>query len=443
MKWIISAVLGIALVTGLTAPGLSEDRDVQLTGRVAVGDLISYAYGKNPSIMKAREGWKAVLEEYRVTTGYPDPQLKFTYFPEPIETRLGPQDWTASLNQKIPFPGKLTRAGRVVAATAQIARINLDRAFKRVRTAVRTSFFELLYIRKARKTAEENLRLLVHLRKVGETAYAQDRAALMDMVKAQSQLGQLRYDRILLDELELTEQTRLNGLLDRPPDAPFGELSDEAVLPVVYPLKALYHMAETHQESVRRARAEVKKAGAEAELAKYENLPDFNVGVFYSAIGNPDIPVQPRDAGRDALGVQVGITIPLWFDKNRGRTERANARVRMAEAGKTEQTNAVRTRVHQIYFRLQNAKRLITLYGKDLLPQAVKSMEIAETWYREGESSFSDFVETQAVYYNFQLSLVRARADYGKYLALLEEAVGQPVTKKPVTPSRGTEKERP
>jgi len=56
-------------------------------------------------------------------------------------------------------------------------------------------------------------------------------------------------------------------------------------------------------------------------------------------------------------------------------------------------------------------------------------MEIAETWYREGESSFSDFVETQAVYYNFQLSLARANADYGKYLARLEQLVGQTITK--------------
>jgi outer membrane protein TolC len=65
------------------------------------------------------------------------------------------------------------------------------------------------------------------------------------------------------------------------------------------------------------------------------------------------------------------------------------------------------------------------LYGEELLPQAARSMEIAETWFREGESTFSDFVETQAVWYNFQLALARARADYGKFLARLERFVGQ------------------
>ena len=74
---------------------------------------------------------------------------------------------------------------------------------------------------------------------------------------------------------------------------------------------------------------------------------------------------------------------------------------------------------------------LVTLYRDDLLPQAMNAMEIAETWYREGQASFSDFVETQAVYYNFQLALARANADYGKVLASLEQVVGQTITMRP------------
>jgi len=65
------------------------------------------------------------------------------------------------------------------------------------------------------------------------------------------------------------------------------------------------------------------------------------------------------------------------------------------------------------------------LYRDELMPQAARAMEVAEIWFREGEASFSDFVETQSVWYNFQLSLARAQADYGKYLSRLERAVGK------------------
>ena len=429
MKWMISAVLAIVLSMGLITPGLSEDADPVLMGRVTVQNLIAYAYQKNPSIREVREGWRETVEQYRITTGYPDPEIKFIYFSEPIETRSGPQDWVASLNQKIPFPGKLSQAGKVVETEARVAHIKLDRTVKSVMASVRRSFHELLYIRTAKKVVAQNLRLLEHLRKTGETAYARDRAALMDMVKAQSQLGQIRYDGILLDELEQTEKTRLNGILNRAPNARIGKLVEEGFQPVVFSLKGLYKLAEANQEDLRIARALVERADARAELARYENLPDFNVGVSYSAIGQPDGSLRSEDSGKDGLGFQVGMTIPLWFDKNRGREARAEAGVRKAKAAREDSINEIRTRVHDLFFRLNNSKRLMVLYGDDLLPQAMNAMEIAETWYREGEASFSDFVETQSVYYNFQLSLARASADYGKVLASLEQLVGQTITK--------------
>lgn len=61
-------------------------------------------------------------------------------------------------------------------------------------------------------------------------------------------------------------------------------------------------------------------------------------------------------------------------------------------------------------------------------------MALAGSWFQEGEGTFSDFVEIQASVYNFQLSLARARADYGKTLALLQPLVGQPISEGCTTP---------
>ena len=97
---------------------------------------------------------------------------------------------------------------------------------------------------------------------------------------------------------------------------------------------------------------------------------------------------------------------------------------------KTAQINQTNAMIRNLYFRLKNSERLIRLYRDQLLPQAARAMEIAETWFREKQGSFSDFVETEAVYYNFQLSLARAKADYGKYLAQIERLCGVSLTRK-------------
>ncbi|HKK90061.1 MAG TPA: TolC family protein [Desulfobacteraceae bacterium] len=397
-------------------------------GPLTLSTMAAMAYEANPSILAARKSWQQKIEQYNIATAYPDPQFMVTYFPDPIETRLGPQDWNAVISQKIPFPGKLGTKGRVVEADARMAKLALDKTVRDVMTRVVKSFHELAYIQQAKRIARENAGLLDQLGTMGKSAYAQDRAALTDVVKARSQTAQLRYDLLLLQELERTETTRLNGLLNRPPDALIGQVDPGPATPIVYDLNKLYAMAEKNQETIRMADLAVKQAQTRTELARYQALPDFKVGLFYAGIGHRKIDIQ--DSGRDALGIQFGMSLPLWFGRNSSRNIQALAVKEKKEAERAVKVNALRTKIHTLFFKLENARRLITLYRDDMIPQALQTLKTSETWFHQGEGSFSDFVEAQAAAYNFQLSLARARADYGRVLAELEQLAGKRLTGK-------------
>lgn len=396
---------------------------------ISVGDLVQYAFENNPSILEARESWNASIENFQVKKGYPDPKVNVTYFPSPIETRLGPQDWNVSISQTIPFPGKLSKAGDVARYDADIAKLKLDQAVRDVIVSIRESVYELHYIRKAKLIARQNEILLEHLRKVAETQYTDDRTALVDVVKAQSQVGQLHYDRLLLDELEVTEITKLNGILNRSPEEPIGEIYMGKLNPVAFSLEEIYKMAEENQEEIKIASVRIEKSQAQADLSRSQNRPDFSIGLFYAGIGEPDVPVPPEDAGRDAIGIQAGFSIPLWFGRNKSRVNYARAEERKAKASKTMRINSTRTDIRSLFFRLNNSERIVRLYRDDLIPQAAGAMALSETFYKEGDSSFSDFIETQSVWYNFQLTLARAQSDYGKYIARLERLVGRDITR--------------
>ncbi len=414
-------VLATAKVRAEVHPGNLEEILIQGPG---IADLIAYGYDNNAGIAAKRHSWRAEIERYRLETGYPDPQVLATYFPEPIETRLGPQEWNITLLQPIPFPGKLTTMGKMVSRDAAVSRLALDAAVRDVIVAIRETHAELLYIQTAREIAASNNSLLEQLRQVAETSYAEERATLTDVVKAQAQAGQLRYDAALLQELEHTEKTKLNSLLNRDPDAAVGPLSQESKATVVYGLEEMYRLAEVNNEEVRIAEEQYQKSLTKKSLAQYGFLPDFRVGLFYAEIGRPDVAVPPKNAGRDALGVQAGLTIPLWFGKNKGGFDQARAEIEKSGAQKTDTINRTRATLREVFFRLHNAERLITLYQDDLLPQAIKGLQSLETWQRQGQGSFSDLIETQGTVYNFQLALARARADYDKYLARLERLCG-------------------
>ena len=408
-------------------PALADTADLpqELEDRIARGpalaDLVEAAYLQSPMIRAAREEWKGTVEKYQVETAHENPEVMVEgmYMTETLGETAGPDDWTVGVTQPLPLPGRLGKAGQVAQADTRIARLRLDAAVRDVTTQVRESYQEILYVAEARRVAAANRDLLDQLRKAGETAYAGNRAALTDVLKAQAQSGQLQYDALLLEELERTEKTRLNSLLNRDPEAPVGPLAAEPERLLAYKLEELYPLAEANLEEIRIAQAGVEKAQAMLSLTRYENLPEISFG---ASVG--------RQNGAQQVGVQLGVMLPIWPGKNAGRVGAARADVEKMRAMRVNQVNESRALVRDTWFRLQNSDRLIRLYRDDLIPQAARAVETGETWYRQGQGSFSDYVEAQSAWYNFKLALARAKADYGKFLARLERLAGRSLTQR-------------
>jgi cobalt-zinc-cadmium efflux system outer membrane protein len=406
---------------GGTALGEIENRFSQ---NLSLPDLLEFAYLSNPSITASKESWQIFIENYKIGKSYPDPQLMTTYFPSPIETRLGPQDWNLTLSQAIPFPGTLSQKGKVLEADVNIAKLKLDKSIKAMVTQVSTAYYELVYIHKAIAIARANLDLNLSLSKISENAYAQDKALFYDVSRAQAQTAQIQYDILLIQELEQTQKVSINSLLDRDPNAKLGRATGLAPRNPVYSLNEIYELAMIHQEDILIADETIEKSNETIRLSKFETLPSFKLGLFYAGIGQPDVANPPSNAGDDALGVQLGLNLPLWFGKNRSRTSKDLAGKEKAKADKRSTSNRIKAQISRLWFKLQNSKRLMTLYENELIPKALASVQTAETWFQEGEGNFSDFLEIQATAYNFQLSLARARADYSQTLVRLEQLAG-------------------
>jgi outer membrane protein TolC len=420
----------------------TEDKTVgeveaRLSSTLQLKDLLTYAYASNPAITASRASWNAFIENYRLEKSYPDPQVMIGYFPQPIETKLGSQDWNITLSQTIPFPGRLSQKGKVLKTQADISKLKLDRKVRDIITAVSRSYYELVYIQKAIEIAESNLAINQKLSAISENAYAKDKAQFYDVSKAQSQTAQIHYDILLLKEQEQTEKTTLNTILNRAPDAPLGKAVPLPARTVIYSLDQVYKLAARNQEDILIADLNVKKAKEGVRLAHYQNLPTFKLGLFYAGIGEPDSGTRPANAGDDALGVQFGFSLPIWFGKNMSRTSKARALKIQAQAEELSTINATRAKISRLWFKLENSKRLITLYQHDLLPQAMGSLSTAQTWVSQGQESLSDFLEVQSTAYNFQLSLARAQADYAENLALLEQMAGVILDRKHISPQKG------
>lgn len=426
-RLLVSMILFVFAVQPLWASD-NQTRDMldapEISHSANLFDLIAVARDQNTAIKAARAAWKADLENVRIAGALPDPQASVTWFPEPIETRLGPQDWNAMISQQIPFPKKLTTKKQIAGIEVSVAQLKTDEVFRKVVADVKTAFYELLYIRKAKDIAKENMALLNQFQEMSQNTYGQNRAVFAEVVKAQAQTGQVQYDLMLLQDLEETQVTVLNALLNRPPQTRIGTLIETDRVSALPRLELLFETAKARREVIAMADKAVQKAKKEEKLAGYAKYPDFKLGVTWSGIGDPDVASPPKDAGDDAFGIQFGVSIPLWYGKNKAKQLKALAMIQAKTAQKEAMINQTHTRIRTLYYKARNAIRQEELYQKDLLPQAVRALEVSETWFREGQGPFSDILESQAAVYNFQLSLARARSDRGKYMAELEPMIG-------------------
>ena len=400
----------------------AENIDGTNTTKITLSSLIREALKNNPTIKHAKFKWEAAIEKIPQAGALPDPMFSLSYFPEPIETKLGPNDSRITFSQNVPYLKKLTLKEDLARFDVQVEKIVHQREIREVITALSESYFELLYIDKAIEITRQNKDILQELTNLGTADYAADSTSLNDVLTAQSQLAQLHYDFILLTELRATETAMINSILSRPPDSAIINTQDiSAKLP--YGLSELYEISAKNLEELRIIDTRIAKSERAKELSVLASYPDFKFDLIYSQIGTPD-GTAPENAGQDSYGFTIGVTLPIWSGKNDSLIkEKSLQKLGMVEAKKAK-VNATNSMISNLYFKMNNSKRLMELYKNTLIPQAQTTMAKAKEWYEQKNSSFSQLLETQSVWLNFNLAYHRAAADYNKYAVRLQNLLG-------------------
>lgn len=393
------------------------------SGEISLADLIETAFHDNPDILAARSNWEQTIERFPLETALDDPMLNFNYFVENVETRVGAQQFSIGIQQRFPFPGTLRQKGRVIEKEIDIAELKYEQTVRNIIADLKQAVFELKYIKGAIDVTQQNQKLLDEILLFAQTRYNDMQSSLNDVLRAESQLVQLDYDLITLRELLTVQLAVINSMLNRPKDTPIDSIYAPIPKPATPTLESLDELALVQNQEIQMAEMGVLKADEQIKLAHKENSPTFNLGASYIDTDEAINPLTP-DSGKDPIGISAGVSIPLWFNKNKARVRIAEEKKESAEHEEDAVANTIQVNIRKTYFRLQNALRLMELYQNHLIPQAQHSMQIAEEWNREGKGSVSEILEVQSVWLNFNLAWLRAQVDYAQAYVQLERLVG-------------------
>lgn len=377
---------------------------------------------KNPRIKAAIKLAEAARHAVAPAGWLDDPVFSYGYFGESIQTRVGPQKNLFQLSQKLPL-AKLSLRGEIASRGALSVKEMTEIITWEVLTDFRKGYFDLWWVDRALRITAEEMKVVGRLEQVAQSKYAAGRAAQQDVLKAQLRLSRLRNRELMFLQQRQTLAARLNRLLDRPVDTPLTPTEEIEPLVLDLSLDTLYEIAKQERPSLRAREYEVEKADSGLDLARRGYIPDLTLGANYYQIGSGE--TTGPDDGTDAWLVTVGISLPVWFWATRGEIDEASARLEAARESYRAEVNETEFMVKNGHFKVATAREQLELYEEELLSRARQAFDASRAGYEAGRVDFLDLLDSEEALLQVQLARYRAVADYRKYFAELEEAVGK------------------
>ena len=141
-------------------------------GAVSILDsLVAEALANNPGIQASYNNWKAAYHRVKQVSVLPDLMMRYTYFGESVETKVGPQEHKYGVSQRVPFPGKLYLEGKTQGERARMLREKYEAAKREVVKDTKFTYYDIYWTDKAIEITEEEKGILENLERVAQRKY--------------------------------------------------------------------------------------------------------------------------------------------------------------------------------------------------------------------------------------------------------------------------------
>lgn len=147
---------------------------------------------------------------------------------------------------------------------------------------------------------------------------------------------------------------------------------------------------------------QVEAGKKEVKLSKVMGLPTFSAGYM-----------REKTLGQAYQGISVGVSIPLWENKN--RVKQARATVVAAEARQYETKQQFYDQLQILYQRARGLQQTAATYRESL--SALNNTELLTKALNAGEISLLDYILEIGLYYDTVNQALSAERDYQKALA--------------------------
>ncbi|MCY4778854.1 TolC family protein [Sphingobacterium sp. UT-1RO-CII-1] len=167
-----------------------------------------------------------------------------------------------------------------------------------------------------------------------------------------------------------------------------------------------YQTAESKNPLLAYIKQEIEVGKQQVSVNKALGMPNFSAGY-----------VREKSTGQSLNGVMVGLSIPLWENKN--RVKQAKLSIRAAEERQMDAQLQFYQQLKASYQKAYGLQQTATAYKKSL--QSTNNIELLSKALNAGELSLLEYMVELSIYYENVNRTLIAERDYQRALAQLKE----------------------
>ena len=247
-------------------------------------------------------------------------------------------------------------------------------------------------------------------------------------------------DLLSMASMEGVAKAKINNIMGRSTNTGFETKEEFAAPPPDFDLDKLVKEASDGKPSIVGMQYQAAMAQSGIELAKKQQLPDFEISLGYKKNKEPMLEAQadPMDPMNTTfmLGdrkptwkMEVMVMLPIWQGKNKAEIKAAQANYAASQAALQNMRNMSELDIQMALTEAQSTWRQIGLYQNTVIPQAEQTYQAGIVGYTNGKVDMMTVLADLNTLHNAKLGLYKVKTDYEKAAANLEKAVGKPLFK--------------
>ena len=365
-----------------------------------ISEVLQSIEENNSTLNALRKTTDAQILENKTGVYLSNPEIEFGYLwgkPDPVGNRT---DFSATQAFDIPTITGMKKK------LADKQNVSAEMLFKAERMSIlleaKKLCIDLIYYNSVLDELGKRLSYAQRIADIYERRLSEGDANRLDLNKAQLNLlnaqGELKRIEVERNAV-LSKLKQLNGGVE----ISFDEMHFEAIL-LPPSFEEWFDHAEQVNPILSFVRQEVEVSNELVRMHKTKRLPSFSAGFMSEKI-----------VGEKFQGIKVGISIPLWENKN--QVAHAKASVRAAEARHIDGIQKFYMEMKNQYDRASGLNEISQNYRNSL--NSSNSAELLQIALDAGEISLLNYLNEISLYYNTVDLALQAELDFQKAVAEL------------------------